>query len=53
MLMPMRGSILLIKPATRKPTVMPTPRQPITWPTSASVKADVLLQERRQQHHRA
>ena len=36
--MPMRGSIRPINPAVMKPTVMPAPRAPITWPTSASVK---------------
>jgi hypothetical protein len=34
----MRGSIRLMKPATRKPTSIPAPRHPITWPTSASEK---------------
>jgi hypothetical protein len=34
----MRGSILLMKPAVMKPTSMPTPRLPITSPTSMSGK---------------
>ena len=51
-LMPTRGSIRLVSPATRNPTVMPTPRLPITSPTSVSGKAGMLLQQRRQQHHR-
>ena len=34
----MRGSIRLMNPAVMNPMVMPTPRDPITCPTSASLK---------------